>query len=86
MAFSLRHHISMTLLRHQKGRCGFCDTRVLTMVIDHDHITGLVRGMLCSSCNSVEANPRSLEDPAWIAYWANTPAMQLGIVVMYEDL
>ena len=42
------------LLESQKGRCAICgnlpDTRRLS--VDHDHETGVVRGLLCSHCNT----------------------------------
>lgn len=42
-----------TLLRHQQGRCAAClrfpDGR--NLAVDHDHATGLIRGLLCLNCN-----------------------------------
>ena len=37
----------------QDGRCGLCGFRD-RLVEDHDHATGMVRGMLCRQCNSAE--------------------------------
>src|SRR6267142_5733178 len=43
------------LLREQRGLCALCDRRFhpegFGPVIDHDHATGAVRGLLCQSCN-----------------------------------
>ena len=42
------------MLRKQKGKCLLCDTTAPNdkrLVIDHDHRTGKVRGLLCSQCN-----------------------------------
>jgi hypothetical protein len=44
------------LLASQNGKCAICgsefaDKRVGFLHVDHDHETGEVRGLLCSSCN-----------------------------------
>lgn len=42
-------------LREQNGTCGICDTDAWGSRgpnIDHDHKTGRIRGVLCSSCNT----------------------------------
>lgn len=52
------------LLRQQKGVCAICgepETRIVhnklsALSVDHCHKTGLVRGLLCSSCNLVIGN------------------------------
>lgn len=47
------------LFAAQDGRCGVCAKQLvpwpsLKTHIDHDHQTGKVRGILCSSCNRCE--------------------------------
>ena len=40
-----------TLLLAQCGRCAIC-TEILTEPhVDHDHVTGHIRGLLCELCN-----------------------------------
>jgi len=39
------------MIAAQGGRCAIC-LRSVKLQLDHDHETGLVRGMLCSDCNN----------------------------------
>ena len=45
------------LLQAQNFRCGICnkhqDEFKMGLFVDHDHSTGIVRGLLCVRCNSV---------------------------------
>ena len=42
------------ILEHQGGVCYICEKppKTLRLAVDHDHTTGLTRGLLCWSCNS----------------------------------
>ena len=43
------------LYQIQQGKCAICDRHSselkLTLSVDHNHITGIVRGLLCKGCN-----------------------------------
>lgn len=55
-AHHLRKHYGLTpeefeaLVAAQRGSCAICETRPAVHV-DHDHLTGSVRGVLCFPCN-----------------------------------
>lgn len=69
------------LLARQGGKCAACPAQG-RLVADHDHETGLLRGLLCRQCNIREGRHRSglfaVDDPAIAAYLANPPAAGLG--------
>jgi len=48
------------ILMAQDGRCAVCRSEPghRRLAIDHDHITGLVRGLLCHLCNSMLGHGR----------------------------
>ena len=58
------------LLTKQNGRCAICGAKTSRnkahgrFSIDHDHLTGKIRGLLCSKCNHglglFDDNPESL--------------------------
>lgn len=68
----------LALRRWHRGRCAVCAGPA--EVTDHDHETGLVRGLLCHSCNVREGAGRG---GAFDGYRARPPAAMLGIRVRY---
>jgi hypothetical protein len=68
------------LIGMQGGRCAICCVdHWWRLQADHDHDTGLLRGMLCPPCNNREARyRRGVDDPGVRWYLANQPAAGLG--------
>lgn len=63
---SKRSGIRLQWLERQGGRCGVCQTVLpddheYKVALDHDHKTGLIRGVLCTRCNHILGNLR--DDP-----------------------
>lgn len=58
-AYNLRVNFGMTvdeyevLLAEQGGVCAICGSppKKVRLAVDHDHKTGMVRGLLCGQCN-----------------------------------
>lgn len=52
--YGIDESLYTSLLQSQGGLCATCpaDLSTVKVCIDHDHITGKVRGLLCSHCNS----------------------------------
>lgn len=53
------------MILEQEGKCFLCETvPKTTLCVDHDHETGLVRKLLCRSCNMalglVKDNPKTI--------------------------
>lgn len=48
----LRYGLTRGSLRSMPKVCAICGSSDRRMVIDHDHDTGAIRGVLCSQCNS----------------------------------
>ena len=68
------------LLAIQEGRCAVCGVSLEhhQIHVDHDHATGLVRGLLCWRCNRFRvAQNRSDNIKQVNEYLLNPPAIQL---------
>jgi hypothetical protein len=75
-------HLSATqaLRRWQAGACATCSARPERLLVDHCHRTGLVRGLLCTSCNTAEGMRSA---PSLVAYRERPPAVMLGVEEQY---
>jgi hypothetical protein len=63
------------------GRCGMCGF-LRTLFTDHDHQSGLVRRLLCRSCNNLEGRQLSADEPLG-RYRARCPAHLLSVGIRY---
>jgi Recombination endonuclease VII len=50
--FKMRIDDFDAIMDAQNGRCAICDREMAKPMIDHNHATGHVRGILCNRCNS----------------------------------
>lgn len=71
------------LRRWQAGACAMCSASGGRLVLDHCHRTGLVRGLLCDSCNTAEG---LTDSPAFAAYRELPPAVMLGVEEQYGSV
>lgn len=72
-----------SMRRWQDGRCGLCGFREV-LVVDHCHDTGLIRGLLCRSCNITDGVGNGDGLDQWRA--GVTVAAELGIEEIYVDV
>jgi hypothetical protein len=73
----------LALVAQTGGQCPICMKATTSWHVDHDHQTGRVTGVVCSSCN-IGALARTFHDPEFIrrllAYVEDPPAARLGAV------
>jgi hypothetical protein len=69
--------------RWQAGRCAICGLRPARLVIDHHHVSGLVRGLLCASCNVAEGRRTSYYAEPYASYRRRPPAVIVGLTERY---
>lgn len=52
--FGMDPDVYDSLLAMQGGRCAIChgEPRTARLAVDHDHVSGEIRGLLCSRCNT----------------------------------
>lgn len=84
--YGLTHQEFLDLMERQQGLCAICEVVLEEgrgkdkLAVDHDHVTGVIRGLLCQQCNSglgyFRDNPLILQ--AAIAYLARVPQQAEG--------
>lgn len=52
LPFPLTEDQRAALKTLQRDRCAICGDKPDQLVVDHDHDTGVVRGLLCNACNT----------------------------------
>lgn len=78
-------HLSaaQALRRWQAEACAMCSALPRRLLVDHCHDSGLIRGLLCTSCNTAEGMQSA---PAFVAYRERPPAAMLGIEEQYGSI
>lgn len=85
--FSLKNNTGLTLTQYnelldaQGGGCAICGTtpKKIRLSVDHDHATGMIRGLLCHGCNTKVIGFDRPEVRSRIeAYLASPPATGRG--------
>lgn len=52
-AYGITHAQYMKQVEQQQGLCKICNKKTdISLAVDHNHITGEVRGLLCFNCNA----------------------------------
>ena len=54
------------MLRVQNNNCGLCKRKLIQPCLDHCHITGKPRGLLCNKCNLTLGVVEQLGRDAWL--------------------
>lgn len=59
--YKISEAVYAEMIERSKGMCEICDSEPKRLVVDHDHQTGQVRGLICDTCNHflgmIEKNP-----------------------------
>ena len=74
--------VKAALLKRQEYKCELCQEplSVMNACLDHNHKSGLIRGVLCRNCNGIEGKVFNLANRAKKNL---TPAKWLGHIILY---
>lgn len=86
-AYNINLRDFFQIFEAQEGRCAICQSvpeRALDLVVDHDHTTLKVRGLLCTRCNTglgnFKDNPNFLEQAArYVAFNKTSFTARYGV-------
>jgi hypothetical protein len=77
------------MCEYQQNKCLICNKKVKSLHVDHDHITGNVRGLLCNNCNSgigfLGDNLNSLINASKYLLKYEKPTTNLLFLNVFED-
>jgi 5-methylcytosine-specific restriction endonuclease McrA len=64
------------MLQAQDGKCAICGNKPVTirLAVDHDHVTGRVRGLLCRRCNRA------------LGLWEGDPTKMRNLIAYVRDI
>jgi Recombination endonuclease VII len=87
--YGLNHEEFQALIAKQNGLCAICEKEIDVPNVDHDHISGQVRGILCRKCNHglgcFQDDPRLLVEAVdYLADFLVPPAPELRTYPNYE--
>ncbi|HEV2456955.1 MAG TPA: endonuclease VII domain-containing protein, partial [Ktedonobacterales bacterium] len=75
------------MLARQAGRCAICGRSDQKLVVDHNHVTGAVRSLLCHLCNAMigcarEDVPILLHGAAYLRSYASEDACAESVMAV----
>lgn len=81
--YGLTYEAYKGLQLYQDSYCAICHERMFELVVDHDHVTGEVRGLLCTKCNNLLGHFRDNTDALAHRIWILRQA--IGYLMSEED-
>ena len=75
--YGLTLELYNALLLSQGGVCAICKTKPhkRSLNVDHDHLTGVVRGLLCYKCNKFRVSGNTLQTANAVVQYLSNPSV-----------